>query len=264
MSDLQKSSNESTQNNYNLPWVEKYRPLKLDDVKGQNKIVESLKNIIENGSFPHLLFYGGSGFGKTSVILSVIDQYFGKKKKLMVMRLDASDDRGINSVRDEIKAFAEKKNYFQSGIKVIILDEADSMTFDAQFALRRIIEKYSSNTRFCLICNYENKIIPAMKSFFTDRKILICREISKYYEEYIRQPVDKLEKFKIQPKGELTIVLSEKKNDKINSQKLSESDRVIIKKMINKLSNKEITEIISKNKKVSKKEIYNYCLKLKK
>jgi len=164
MSDLQKSSNESTQNNYNLPWVEKYRPLKLDDVKGQNKIVESLKNIIENGSFPHLLFYGGSGFGKTSVILSVIDQYFGKKKKLMVMRLDASDDRGINSVRDEIKAFAEKKNYFQSGIKVIILDEADSMTFDAQFALRRIIEKYSSNTRFCLICNYENKIIPAIKS----------------------------------------------------------------------------------------------------
>lgn len=151
-------------NNYNLPWVEKYRPQKLNDIKGQDKIVQSLKNIIENGSFPHLLFYGGSGFGKTSVILSVIDQYFGKKKKLMVMRLDASDDRGINSVRDEIKAFAEKKNYFQSGIKVIILDEADSMTFDAQFALRRIIEKYSANTRFCLICNYENKIIPAIKS----------------------------------------------------------------------------------------------------
>jgi len=164
MSDFTNKSKDNIQNNYNLPWVEKYRPLKLDDIKGQNKIVESLKNIIENGSFPHLLFYGGSGFGKTSVILSVIDEYFGKKKKLMVMRLDASDDRGINSVRDEIKAFAEKKNYFQSGIKVIILDEADSMTFDAQFALRRIIEKYSNNTRFCLICNYENKIIPAIKS----------------------------------------------------------------------------------------------------
>ena len=164
MSDFTNKSKDNIQNNYNLPWVEKYRPLKLDDIKGQNKIVESLKNIIENGSFPHLLVYGGSGFGKTSVILSVIDEYFGKKKKLMVMRLDASDDRGINSVRDEIKAFAEKKNYFQSGIKVIILDEADSMTFDAQFALRRIIEKYSNNTRFCLICNYENKIIPAIKS----------------------------------------------------------------------------------------------------
>ena len=108
-----------------------------------------------------------------------------------------------------------------------------------------------------------NKIIPVMKSFFADRKILICREISKYYEEYIRRPVDKLEKFKVEPKGELTIVLSEKKNDKINSQKLSESDKIIIKKMINILSNKEITEIISKNNKVSKKEIYNYCIKLK-
>lgn len=151
-------------NDFNLPWVEKYRPKVLNNIIGQEKIVDSLKNLFENGSFPHLLFYGGSGCGKTSTILSLINQYFGKKKKLMVMRLDASDDRGINSVRDEIKAFAEKKNYFMTGVKVIILDEADSMTFDAQFALRRIIEKYSRNTRFCLICNYENKIIPAIKS----------------------------------------------------------------------------------------------------
>lgn len=149
---------------YNLPWVEKYRPKCLNDIVGQTKIINSLKNIFDGGSFPHLLFYGGSGSGKTSTILSVLNDYFGKKKKLMVMRLDASDDRGINSVREEIKGFAEKKNYFSKGIKVIILDEADSMTFDAQFALRRIIEKYSNNTRFCLICNYDNKIIPAIKS----------------------------------------------------------------------------------------------------
>jgi len=82
----------------------------------------------------------------------------------MVMKLDASDDRGINSVREEIKGFAERKNMFSSGVKLIILDEADSMTFDAQFALRKIIEKYSVTTRFCLICNYENKIIPAIRS----------------------------------------------------------------------------------------------------
>jgi len=149
---------------YNLPWVEKYRPKCLNDIVGQKKIINSLKNIFDGGSFPHLLFYGGSGSGKTSTILAILNDYFGKKKKLMVMRLDASDDRGINSVREEIKGFAEKKNYFSKGIKVIILDEADSMTFDAQFALRRIIEKYSNNTRFCLICNYDNKIIPAIKS----------------------------------------------------------------------------------------------------
>ena len=149
---------------YNLPWVEKYRPDKLSKIVGQEKIINSLRNIFEGGSFPHLLFYGGSGSGKTSTILAILNDYFGKKKKLMVLRLDASDDRGINSVREEIKGFAEKRNYFTKGIKVIILDEADSMTFDAQFALRRIIEKYSSSTRFCLICNYDNKIIPAIKS----------------------------------------------------------------------------------------------------
>jgi len=84
--------------------------------------------------------------------------------RLMVMKLDASDDRGINSVREDIKGFAEKSNMFQKGVRLIILDEADSMTFDAQFALRRIIEKYSATIRFCLICNYENKIIPAIRS----------------------------------------------------------------------------------------------------
>ena len=150
--------------NYNLPWVEKYRPTKLSEIIGQEKIIYSLTKIIDGNSFPHLLFYGGSGSGKTSTIMSILNDYFGKKRKLMVMKLDASDDRGINSVREEIKGFAEKKNYFNKGIKVIILDEADSMTFDAQFALRRIIEKYSKNTRFCLICNYDNKIIPAIKS----------------------------------------------------------------------------------------------------
>jgi len=149
---------------YNLPWVEKYRPKQLSEIVGQDKIINSLTNIFDGGSFPHLLFYGGSGSGKTSTILAVLNDYFGSRKKLMVLRLDASDDRGINSVREEIKGFAEKKNYFTKGIKVIILDEADSMTFDAQFALRRIIEKYSSSTRFCLICNYDNKIIPAIKS----------------------------------------------------------------------------------------------------
>ncbi|MDA9598791.1 16S rRNA (cytidine(1402)-2'-O)-methyltransferase [Candidatus Pelagibacter sp.] len=109
-----------------------------------------------------------------------------------------------------------------------------------------------------------NNIIPLIKNYFKGRKILICREISKIYEEYIRSNVDELELFKTQPKGELTIVISEKKIEKKSSQKLSESDKRNIKIMINKLSTKEITDIISQNNKVSKKEIYNYCLKLKK
>ena len=108
-----------------------------------------------------------------------------------------------------------------------------------------------------------NKIIPELKFFFSGRKIVFCREISKLYEEYIRKDVDDLELFDKEPKGELTIVISEKKINKNNSQKLSESDKVIIKKMIKKLSVKEIIILISQNKNITKKEIYNYCLKIK-
>ena len=108
-----------------------------------------------------------------------------------------------------------------------------------------------------------NKIIPELKKNFSGRKIVFCREISKIYEEFIRKDVDDLEIFDKGLKGELTIVISEKKIDKNHSQELSESDINMINRMINKLTIKEITEIISQNKDVSKKEIYSYCLKLK-
>jgi len=108
-----------------------------------------------------------------------------------------------------------------------------------------------------------NKIIPEIKKNFSGRKIVLCREITKIYEEFIRKNVDELELLNKDLKGECTVVISEKKKGKISSQKLTESDKLLIKKMINKLSTKEITEIISKKNIVSKKEIYNYCLKLK-
>ena len=108
-----------------------------------------------------------------------------------------------------------------------------------------------------------NKIIPDLKNFFSGRKIVFCREISKFYEEYIRKNVDDLEVFTKEPKGELTIVISEKKDDKNTSQTLSNSDKSNIEQIINKLSIKEITSFMSQNSNISKKEIYNYCLKLK-
>jgi replication factor C subunit 3/5 len=151
-------------NNDFLPWVEKYRPHNIDEIISNNENINVLSTMLKNGSLPHLLFHGTSGTGKTSLILALARKLYGNNINLMVMKLDASDDRGINSVREEIKGFAERKNMFSSGVKLIILDEADSMTFDAQFALRKIIEKYSVSTRFCLICNYENKIIPAIRS----------------------------------------------------------------------------------------------------
>ena len=147
-----------------LHWNEKYRPNKISDIICHNQNIKTIKCLLDNKSLPHLLFYGPPGTGKTSTIMSIANYIYGDKVKLMVMKLDASDDRGINSVREEIKGFAEKSNIFVSGLQLIILDEADSMTFDAQFALRRIIEIYSSTIRFCLICNYENKIIPAIRA----------------------------------------------------------------------------------------------------
>ena len=107
------------------------------------------------------------------------------------------------------------------------------------------------------------RIIPFLKKNFNGRKILICREMTKYYEEYIRADVNELDKINIQTKGEFTIVISEKKFIKKNSQTLNESDKRMINQMINKLSIKEIVNLINHNNKISKKDIYNYCIKLK-
>ena len=125
------------------------------------------------------------------------------------------------------------------------------------------ISKFNETCVFFVSSKKVNKIIPELKKNFSGRKVIFCREISKLYEEFIRKNVDDLEIFNKELKGELTIVISEKKIDKNHSQELSESDMNIIKKMINKLTIKEITEIISQNKDISKKVIYNYCLKLK-
>ena len=125
------------------------------------------------------------------------------------------------------------------------------------------LSEFNNTLVFFVSSKKINKIIPHLKNNFSDRKIVFCREISKIYEEFVRKNVKDLDLFSKELKGELTIVISEKKNDKIVSQELSESDKNIIKKMINRLSIKEIISIISKNSDISKKEIYNYCLKIK-
>ena len=177
-------------------WIEKYRPDSIENIVGQDKNINIINKMIEGGSLPHLLLHGKSGTGKTSTIMSIANKLYGKKKPFMMIRLDASDDRGINTVREEIKGFAEKMTPFNTGVKLIILDEADSMTFDAQFALRRIIEKYSDDTRFCIICNYMNKIIapikarcvnlrfyPIDKKVIVDRLKYICSQENLKYEK---------------------------------------------------------------------------------
>lgn len=148
----------------NLPWIEKYRPETLDDVYGQNDVVETVRKFVHEGRLPHLLFYGPPGTGKTSTIVALAREIYGKNYKNMVLELNASDDRGIDVVRNQIKEFASTRQIFSKGFKLIILDEADAMTNAAQNALRRIIEKYTKNTRFCILANYAHKLTPALLS----------------------------------------------------------------------------------------------------
>ncbi|KAF3986258.1 hypothetical protein FT663_00976 [Candidozyma haemuli var. vulneris] len=157
------------------PWVEKYRPKKLDDVASQSHAVKVLKKTLESANLPHMLFYGPPGTGKTSTMLALAKQLYGPRLyKSRVLELNASDERGISIVRQKIKNFArltvsnpsadDLRDYPCPPYKIIILDEADSMTNDAQSALRRTMENYSSVTRFCLICNYITRIIDPLAS----------------------------------------------------------------------------------------------------
>ncbi|KAK7597837.1 hypothetical protein V9T40_010062 [Parthenolecanium corni] len=149
----------------NLPWVEKYRPSSLQDLISHEDIIRTITKFIDENQLPHLLLYGPPGTGKTSAILACARKLYSPGQfRSMVLELNASDDRGINTVRGPILNFASTRTIFKSGFKLVILDEADAMTHDAQNALRRIIEKFTENVRFCLICNYLSKIIPALQS----------------------------------------------------------------------------------------------------
>jgi len=149
----------------NVTWVEKYRPGALQDLISHEDIINTIRKFLHEDKLPHLLFYGPPGTGKTSTILACAKEIYKPKEfNSMVLELNASDDRGINVVRGQILNFASTRTIFNSGFKLVILDEADAMTNDAQNALRRIIEKFTDNVRFCLICNYLSKIIPALQS----------------------------------------------------------------------------------------------------
>lgn len=185
---------------------------RLEDLVAHEDIIRILTNLIDSDNLPHLLLYGPPGTGKTSTIVAAARRMYGSDRyHSMTLELNASDARGIDVVRNEIKEFAGTRRLFSgptgggggggsgsASVKLILLDEADAMTSDAQFALRRVIEKYTKNARFCLICNYVSKIIPALQSRCTRFRF---SPLSPHQIQGRLQEVAQLEKVNITSNG---------------------------------------------------------------
>jgi replication factor C small subunit len=145
-------------------WTEKYRPKKFEEVVGQEEIIKRVKSLTNSMNIPHLLFAGPAGIGKSTLALIVVRQLFGDSWRENYLELNASDERGIDVVRQKVKDFARTKALGDVPFKVIFLDEADALTREAQQALRRTMENYTSTCRFVLSCNYSSKILDPIQS----------------------------------------------------------------------------------------------------
>ena len=175
-----------------IPWVEKYRPKHLSDVvlDTNNKII--LDNIIKNDHFPNLLLYGPPGTGKTTTIINLINSYqikYNQNFKGLMIHLNASDERGIDIIRNQIANFVNSAGLFMEGMKFVVLDEVDYMTKNAQQALKYLLQSYNTNVRYCLICNYISRIDESLQNEFIRLRFNQLPEES--INSFLRNIVDK-------------------------------------------------------------------------
>ena len=241
--------------NASQPWVEKYRPSTFDEIVLEDINRNMLKNIIDSDSFPNLLLYGPPGTGKTTTIINLVKNYqerYNQINKGLMIHLNASDERGIDTIRNQISQFVHSKALFSDGLKIVILDEVDYMTKNAQQALKYLLQDFRPNVRFCLICNYISRIDDSLQN-----ELLHLR--------FNQLPKEKIVQFLS------TINVSESLNastETLNSiQRLFKSD---IRSMINymqsnqdrldkcKVVDDEIWEKLSSNLKNNKKNADNY------
>jgi len=170
-------------------WTEKYRPKRLSEVSGQESVVKRLQSFVKRNNTPHLLFAGSAGVGKTTAALCLARELFGVFWRENTLDLNASDERGIDTIRVKVKDFARTKSLAGLPFKIILLDEADALTKDAQHALRRIMENYTNTCRFILCCNYKSKIIDPIQSrcaVFVFRN-LKKEEVVNYLSNIVRE-----------------------------------------------------------------------------
>ena len=179
-------------------WTEKYRPNKFTEIVGQDDIVKRVESLTKTLNIPHLLFAGPAGIGKSTLALATVKQLYGQEWKENYLELNASDERGINIVREKVKNFARTKSIGNVPFKVIFLDEADALTPEAQQALRRTMENYSSTCRFMLSCNYSSKIIDPIQSRCAIFRFKLLEK--KDIEKYLRRIAEK-EKLELHPEA---------------------------------------------------------------
>ena len=171
-----------------IPWVEKYRPTNFKDIVLDDINRTIFLNILENDYFPNLLLYGPPGTGKTTTIINLIQSYqkqYNQTNRGSIIHLNASDERGIDIIRNQIYQFVKSKNLFETGLKFVILDEVDYMTKNAQQALKYLLQTSSKNVRFCLICNYISKIDESLKNEFIS--VRFNQLPIKYIHEFIKK-----------------------------------------------------------------------------
>ena len=241
-------------NNKNYLWVEKYRPNNLDEISAQSNTIKSLRSAIKTKNIPHLIFFGPSGCGKTSTIIALAKDLFGiDNYSDRVIELNASDERGINIIRDKIKTYSKQSINTSKNIapwKIIILDEADTMTTDSQYALRQIMEKYSKITRFCIICNYYNKIIdpivsrcalfrfkPIDSNSIINKLKYICENEKVQYTDNLLQKIISISRGDLRKAVNLLQKSYNSYNESINIELLNDTSGIIQPTNFNKLMN---------------------------
>ena len=266
-----------------IPWVEKYRPINFNDIVLCQENREIFKNMFKRNYIPNILLYGPPGTGKTTTIINLINVYQknnNEQNKGFMIHLNASDERGVDIIRNQISNFVNSKTMFSKGTKFIILDEVDYMTKNAQQALKYLIEEYRENIRFCLICNYISKIDESLQNEFLKIRFnqLPEIEISKFLNninnlENLNLTKHELQIIQLNFKSDIRSMVNYMQSNKKNIKKIKLLDEVNIIELENilnlknlKLVKQKFTKLsndLNKDIKIVIKEYFNYLIKYK-